>query len=120
MTELEQLLHDTDIHWMGTDVGLYPAIANSVAERINTFGRSRISDIIDAFSEEDQFVAAHVMLTRLTGIEYEATPTWNGLVVEITPDGTAHIDPAQRFQLARRWRRWLESAPHPNRLPAPN
>jgi hypothetical protein len=120
MTELEQLLHDADVHWMGTDIGLNPALADSVANRLNALGPAQISDMIDALLQESDFAAAHVILTRISGVEYEGAPTWNGLAVEITPDGAAHIDPAQRFRLARRWRRWFASQPRPSRLPPPD
>jgi hypothetical protein len=120
MTALDELLRDADVHWAGTYIGLYPTIDQGVAERLAALGPELIPGLIDALSSEHDFAAAHVLLTRLTGIEYEAMPAWNGLEVEIASDGAVHIDPAQRTQLARRWRGWFASEPHPHRLPAPD
>jgi hypothetical protein len=66
--------------------------------------------------DESRFVAAHVLLTLLSGVKYQTIP-WNGLEVNLPPDGRARIDAGQRFELARRWRAWQEAAPHPRSLP---
>lgn len=117
MTELDELLRDADLDWQGTTLGLCPGIDSGVAQRLAALSPAQIPGMIDALSRESDFAAAHVLLTRFTGIEYETMPTWNGMAVVIESDGTVHIDPAQRFQIARRWSRWLADETHPNRLP---
>lgn len=119
MTALTELLRDASVRWDGTPLGLCPAIASGVAERLTALGPSLIPSLIESLSSEDDFAAAHVLLTRLTGVEYESMPTWNGLAVEILSDGSARIDPAQRFRLQDRWRRWFASGPNTDRLPPP-
>jgi hypothetical protein len=117
MSDIPQLLRTSDIRWMGTDVGLYPMISDHAGERLSSLGSEQIPELIAALSREPDFIAAHVILTRITGVEYESMPTWNGLTVELMPDGKVHIDPAQRLLLERRWRHWIGSTPHPLRLP---
>lgn len=118
MTETERLLRNCDLRWSATEIGFLPAPPPGTAERLGTFDRDRLPELVAALSREDSFAAAHVMLTFLSGVDYEAFPTWNGLSVAMAADGTVYIDPAQRFTLARRWQRWLESVPSPKRLPA--
>ncbi len=50
------------------------------------------------------FVVGHVLLTLSSGRPYSTAPTWNGLVIGMTADGTVTIDPGQREDPARRWR----------------
>lgn len=73
--------------------------------------------LLAALHDPDRFVVAHVLLTRRSGTEGSAFPEWNGLAVELHPDGTVVIDPAQRFALARRWERWAKEKPRPTSLP---
>lgn len=115
---LTELLRDADLHWAGTDIGLQPVMKPEVWEQLSTLSARYLPELVKTLSSESEFVAAHVVLTSLSGVEYEGSPTWNGLSVEIEADGRVHIDPRQRFELARRWNRWVAASPKPKHLPS--
>jgi len=79
-------------------------------------GDGAIPQLLGALEDENRFVAAHVLLTTLSGVEYHTEP-WNGLAIELA-DGNAHVDPRRRFELARRWRAWQQTTPPPRALPS--
>ncbi len=114
---LAGLLSGVAIRWSGTETGLYPATSAADTQRLAGLSTDDLPALLDALADPALFVAAHVALTRLTGIIHEAMPGWNGLAVEIGPDGSAAIEPGQRAGLERRWRRWAAGVPHPARLP---
>lgn len=113
-----QNLSNQEVTWEGTYIGLTPTIDRETVERLSENVDRVVPELIARLSDEGAFVAAHVLLTQLSGIEYEAFPTWNGLRVEILTDGSVRIDPAQRSALARRWERWARTDPRPSVLPA--
>jgi hypothetical protein len=76
-----------------------------------------IPQLISALEDDSKFVAAHVLLTLLSAVEYHTTP-WNGLEVDLLPDGKAQFDVRQRFELAQRWRAWQQATPRPRSLPS--
>jgi hypothetical protein len=110
-------LSNADVQWDGTYVGLRPVIESTEAERIRQQGDRAVPDLIAALADEDTFAVAHVLLTDIARVSHERLPTWNGLAVDIRADGTVTVEPAQRFDLARRWRQWYETQPRPDRLP---
>jgi hypothetical protein len=110
-------LNNCDIHWDGTFIGLVPTIVSDKARELLDLGDFTIPWLVRALEDESKFVAAHVLLTLLSGVEYHTTP-WNGLKVDILPDGQAQFDVGQRFELARRWRAWQHTTPHPRSLPS--
>jgi hypothetical protein len=61
-------------------------------------------------------VAAHVLLTLLSHVEYGTSP-WNGLKIAIGSNGDVQFDPSQRADLAGRWLTWYKTKPHPRSLP---
>jgi hypothetical protein len=101
------------VHWEGTRFGLLPRLA----EAATGSGLLPAADLLAALGNADRYVAAHVLLTLQTGVRYATFPDWNGLQVEILPDGRAQIDPGQRDLLARRWERYFRSEPRPDVLP---
>lgn len=117
MTPLLAGLTNDDVAWNANPLGLWPTLPSGVTERAYESGEDAIPELIDALADPERFVVAHVLLTQLSGVEYRAVPTWNGLEVELRPDGSTVIDPAQRHDLGRRWRRWSESTPRPKSLP---
>jgi hypothetical protein len=117
MNEYIKKLSNSDVTWDGTYRGLTPAIDREDADRISLLGDQAISDIIAKLSDKNAFAAAHVLLTQLSGVEYETFPTWNGMKVEIMADGTVNIDPETRFDLARRWEHWRQTKPRAKTLP---
>ena len=110
-------LSNDDVRWDGTYVGLTPTVIGPAAERITAASEADIPELLRALASPDKFAVAHVLLTKVSGVEYQASPAWNGLVVSIGPDGAVSIDPSQRFELAARWERWYASKPRPARIP---
>ena len=112
-------LSNSDVEWHGTAEGLNAALATARAKRLaKADAEAVITELITALSDVNRFVAAHVLLTSLSHVEYSAFPSWNGLQVDIQADGHAIIDSEQRHELARRWRRWYQTTPRPSTLPA--
>lgn len=108
-------LDNGDIHWNGTFYGLVPTIVGDAARRLLASGTAAIPLLVGALEDESRFVAAHVLLTMLSGIEYRSAP-WNGLEVDVSAHDEVRIDPRQRFELARRWRAWQSATPRPRSL----
>lgn len=115
-SELLAALRNEDVRWNGNYFGLLPKLAGSAAELASRPEKEIIPALIDALSDPEMFVAAHVLLTFLSGVEHSTNP-WNGLEVDLRPDGAVHIDPEQRRQIQTRWRRWYEASPRPRELP---
>src|SRR5262245_16455033 len=114
-TRLVDQLSNADIHWDGTFYGPMPTIVSDAARRLLAIGDDAVPLLISALENESQFVAAHVLLTLLSGVEYQTAP-WNGLEIELSDDGEVRIDPRQRIELARRWRAWQGVTPRPRSL----
>lgn len=108
------------VKWEATEVGLTPFFVEGNSEAILALGEKAVPDLINALSDKNLFVNAHLLLTQISGIEYQAFPAWNGLKVEITSDGIVTIDPNERYDLARRWEQWYQSEPRPTVLPPAN
>lgn len=109
-------LNNSDIRWDGTFVGPVPTVAGQPARQLLAAGEIAIPQLIGALEDESKFVAAHVLLTLLSGVEYHISP-WNGLRIDLLSDGRAQFDVHQRIELARRWRKWQQATPHPRSLP---
>jgi hypothetical protein len=107
-----------DVRWDGDFTGLSPTFDAEQTRELAALGEAVMPDLVRALHDPDRFVAAHVLLTRLSGVEYQSEPGWNGLAVNLAPDGTVRIERGQRAGLARRWARWLSAEPRPLRLPA--
>jgi hypothetical protein len=110
LTRLIGLLDNGDIRWDGTLVGLQPAIVGNPARLLLAAGRGAAPVLVDALADPARFVAAHVLLTWLAGGAVGPGPTWNGLDIDLRPDGSVHADPEQRSALASQWRAWLRGA----------
>ena len=109
-------LNNADIRWDGTLVGLVPTPVGDPARQLLASGDAAIPSLIGAFGDESKFVAAHVLLTMLSAVEYPTSP-WNGLEIDLGPGGQVRFDVQQRFGLARRWRAWYRATPRPRSLP---
>lgn len=110
-------LTNADVTWEGSYIGLTPTVTDDAASRVRALGERAIPELIAALSDEHRFAAAHVMLTRLSGVEYQGFPAWNGLKVDIDAEGRVRIDPSQRAELSRRWMLWYAGAPRAKVLP---
>jgi hypothetical protein len=117
MSQLVEEITNTDVKWNGNYVGLSPILTNDAAKRLIELGEQAIPSVLVALSDPDKFVTAHVILTQVSKVEYQAFPAWNGLVVDVAADGSVNIDPDQRLDLVRRWERWYQTKPRPKALP---
>lgn len=108
-------LNNADIRWDGTIFGLVPTIVSESAHQLLASGDVAIPLLLNTLEDESKFVAAHVLLTFISAVEYHTGP-WNGLTVDLSPDGQAQFDIRQRFELARRWRAWQQATPRPRSL----
>jgi hypothetical protein len=108
------------IEWTGQRYGLKPYLEQPAGPETASADEvaALAPPLIEALGDPDRFVVAHVLLTRLSRVSHETFPGWNGLAVELAVDGSSRVDPAQRETLARRWREWLATEPHPSQLPA--
>ena len=109
-------LHNANVKWDGTYVGLQPSLSGVQLQPFLAAGDAAIPLLIDTLRDQGQFVAAHVLLTQLSGVVHATNP-WNGLCVELSANGEVQIDAGQRFELARRWQTWWQTLPHPDTLP---
>jgi hypothetical protein len=110
---------NTDVKWDASFDGFVPNLDDRlVALPENAEGS--ISELIALLSDPDRFVIAHVLLTRITGVDYSAWPKWNGLVLDLDAEGRATVEPDQRHALARRWERWYTASPRTRTLFASN
>lgn len=103
------------VRWQGIRFGLFPALAD--VDDIMKQGQQAVPSLLDALEDADRFVTAHVLLTRIAGVQHETFPEWNSLEVDLRADGTVRIDPEQRHGLARRWKSFFDARPRPVRLP---
>jgi hypothetical protein len=115
VVRLVDQLGNADIHWNGTFYGLMPSVVGDAARQLLNSDAVAIARLVDALEDESKFVAAHVLLTMLSGVEYHTAP-WNGLEIELSAEDEVRIDPRQRFELARRWRAWQGVTPRPRSL----
>jgi hypothetical protein len=99
-----RLLSGGDVSWHGTDLGLMPQMSEADERLAHELDEGDIPVLLDALDRDETFVKAHVLMTRLTGVEHETFPTWNGLAVDIGADGSTSVDPSQRPAIADRWR----------------
>ena len=117
MSQLIDEFHNADVTWDGTFVGLSPSLVPELEARVATLRPQDAAPLLAALADPDRFVLAHVLLTQLSGVTYESSPTWNGLAVDLLADGETRIDAAQRGTLQRRWERYYSLSPRPERLP---
>jgi hypothetical protein len=109
-------LTNSDVKWDGQYIGIVATLNSNRAKRLLEIGEPAIPELIAAISDESKFAAAHAILTYISKVEFTTIP-WNGLEVDLTPDGKTVFNPDQRFDLAKRWHQWYTSTPRPNTLP---
>jgi hypothetical protein len=116
MVELSEIPNNDAVRWDGTRFGLLPTLLEKT-ESIIKEGQTVVPTLLDAIADPHRFVTAHVLLTKIAGVQYETFPSWNGLEVGLQAKGEVSINSDQRFDLARRWERWYQSKPRPKILP---
>jgi hypothetical protein len=116
MARLSDIPNNDAVHWDGTRFGLLPTLPEE-AEYIAREGQVVVPILLDAMTDPHLFVAAHVLLTRITGVQHGTFPAWNGLTVDLRGEAEVSIDPDQMPNLARRWKLYFQTEPRPSLLP---
>lgn len=100
-------IRNDDVKWDGTFLGLRPTLGG-VSGLLEKHGTKRsIPFLIEALKNKEQFVAAHVILTWLSGKKFVVDGgSWEGLHVEVYADGTVKIDERDQASLIKKWKAW--------------
>lgn len=101
-------LSNGDIEWTGSTIGLVPVPRGEPARILAQAGNAAIAPLLWAVEDPARFVAAHVLLTISSGEPFETLP-WNGLIVDIEPDGTVVIPPGQHEAISAKWHEWARN-----------
>jgi hypothetical protein len=106
-------IRNSDIDWDGTMLGLVPDAKRVASARALSFGLAAVPALIDAIDDPARFVAAHVLLTMITGnYNLVSSPSgagdtgerWNGLTVHLDADGRTTFDQSDIPVLGHAWR----------------
>lgn len=116
MSEVADIPSNNVVSWNGTRFGLTPLLSVQ-AEHILKKGQTMVPVLLNALSDPERFITAHVLLTKITGVQYDSQDSWNGLQIDIEADGNTRFNPDQRQELARRWKQYFETQPTPDKLP---
>ena len=96
-------ISNTDVTWDGTYFGLFPDLHGASLE-VSPEDISAVPALLDALSDPQRFVAAHVLLTKICGGEYSLSATnWNDLSVRLFADGRSEISAQQIPKLQQLW-----------------
>jgi RNA polymerase sigma factor (sigma-70 family) len=117
---LVQGLSQADVAWDGQWLGIVAVLRSARARRLAAIGAPAVPELIRALSDERKFASAHAILTKIASGGQPAgdlVPCANGIVVHLPAEEPVSIDPAQRFELKRRWQKWYETSPRPRSLP---
>ncbi len=107
-------ISNADVAWDGTYFGLFPSL-HGASLKVSPEDISAVPALVDALSDPQRFVAAHVLLTQICGGEYAlSAAAWSGLSVRLLSDGRAEISEQQIPKLQQLW----SSRPCPNPPPA--
>lgn len=110
-TEAEVLvsrLTNADIIWDGSYVGLTARSEKESTRKLIALGGQGQSYLVQALDDPNKFVTAHFILTNIYRYELPVSASnWNGLRIELWGDGKTEIDPQQRLELKRYWRKRL-------------
>jgi RNA polymerase sigma factor (sigma-70 family) len=119
ITELVKGLCQADVKWDGQWIGIVAILHSERARRLGAIGEPAIPELIQAMSDKEKFASAHAILTMIAsgGQPKDLVPCANGIVVDLPAEGPVSINPAQRFDLKRRWQKWYETSPRPKSLP---
>lgn len=99
-------LHNDDVSWEGTFVGLFPKLSSG-AERIIHSKKDVTPFLLAALKDPDRFAVAHVVLTYRAGEHNNSSVAWNGLNVQIDADGHATYEGNNLEELHRFWEKKL-------------
>lgn len=102
-------ISNNDIEWDGDYIGLRPTIAKGSSVVLASVGnRDSVPQLIARLKRADQFVAAHVLLTEISGVQYTRNAShWNGMAVELLASGKVVYRNEDMPLLWQAWHEWL-------------
>lgn len=122
-----QSIKNSDVRWDGNAVGLHPTF-NGMSKKVLEERTVDFNDPVRALGDERRYIAAHALLSTLTGHSIqpqlggidpltgnalagteESLRHFNGLRVDLLADGTVAIPQNQQTQLTSKWKEWLKS-----------
>jgi hypothetical protein len=104
-------IHNSDVAWDGTPLGLQPRIANPKTAHLVDAPASLDRQLVELLRDPDRFAVAHVLLTmRHNALKSFDANQWNGLRVALAASGAARYDPADMATLYQRWSALVSSA----------
>lgn len=122
-----QNIKNSDVRWDGNVFGLYPNFSGA-SKKIIDDRPANFDELVAALDDEDRYIAAHALLSRLSGhligqqaggidpvtgnalpATMDAIEKFNGLRVDLLADGTVVIPTNQQSEIASKWKAWLKS-----------
>ena len=101
-------ISNADIQWDGNIAGLSPTITGPSKSFLTESNSAIIRALIELLTDENRYIAAHVLLTHLAHEQFEFTANhWNDLRVEIMADNRIVIPSNQQPRLIKKWNQWL-------------
>ena len=112
-------LTQADVRWDGQYLGITAVLQSKRAKRLAAIGAPAVPELIQAMSDKEKFASAHALLTLIASGGKAGDPVIcnNGIAVYLPAEGPVSIDPAQRFELQKRWEKWSKRTPRPKALP---
>jgi len=97
-------IHNSDLQWDGTPLGLQPRIVNAETARLVDAPTTTDRELVELLLDPDRFAVAHVLLTmrRKALTSFDANQ-WNGLRVELAASGAVRYDRDDMKMLYQRW-----------------
>jgi hypothetical protein len=106
-------IHNSDLQWDGTPLGLQPRISNPETARLVDAPATIDRELVDLLRDTDRFAIAHVLLSmrRKALTSFDANQ-WNGLRVALAASGTVRYDRDDMNTLFRHWSSVVGTADH--------
>ena len=106
---LLQEFSNDDIYWDGDFMGLTPSIVGYPSQELLNYDDDEVMhNLMRSLKKRDQFVAAHVLLTKKSGVDYLINECmWNGLHVEIEHTGKTSFLTDDMEILFEAWQSWF-------------